>query len=93
MKNTACKLTRDKRIRIRVAEDERVAIDTAASLVNKSRNAFIIDTAVHEAKNIILSQCTILLDDASYLEFLKQLEAPLQNVEGRKRLTNLKPEW
>ncbi|NDO83760.1 hypothetical protein CJP72_24345 [Citrobacter sp. NCU1] len=93
MKNKVCKLTRDKRIRIRVAEDELIVIDTAASLVNKSRNAFIIDTAVHEAQNIILSQGIILLDDARYLEFLKQLEAPLQNVEGRKRLTNLKPEW
>ncbi|TKU68815.1 DUF1778 domain-containing protein [Citrobacter sp. TBCS-14] len=93
MKNTVCRPNRDKRISMRVTEEECAVIDYAATLVSKNRSAFIIDNAVHEAQNIILTQSIIHLDDAHYQEFIEQLEAPLQNVEGRKRLMNLKPDW
>lgn len=93
MKNVVRKPKRDKKVSIRVTEDECTIIDYAASLVNKSRNAFIIDHALYEAQNIILTQCLFSLDSARYQEFLELLDAPVQNVEGRKRLTNVKPEW
>lgn len=35
----------------------------------------------------------ISLDDERYQAFIEQLEAHVQNVEGRKRLMNEKPEW
>ncbi|EDQ7969000.1 hypothetical protein S506_004834 [Salmonella enterica subsp. enterica serovar Oranienburg] len=34
-----------------------------------------------------------VLDDARYQAFIKQLEAPVQNTEGRQRLMDVKPEW
>ncbi|CAM3102367.1 hypothetical protein SB6411_00604 [Klebsiella spallanzanii] len=93
MQNTVRKPTRDKQINIRATDEERAVIDYAASLVNKNRTDFIIEKAVHEAQNIILDQRVFVLDDARYQAFIEQLEAPVQNVEGRQRLMDVKPEW
>lgn len=93
MPNTIRKSVRDKQINIRATDEERAVIDYAAGLVNKNRTDFIIEKAVHEAQNIILDQRVFVLDDARYQEFIKQLEAPVQNVEGRQRLMDAKPEW
>ncbi|ARF52447.1 DUF1778 domain-containing protein [Pantoea stewartii] len=87
------KPTRDKQINVRATDEERAVIDYAASLVNKNRTDFIIEKAVHEAQNIILDQRVFVLDDARYQAFIEQLEAPVENIEGRHRLMNVKPEW
>ncbi|MFT2798967.1 MULTISPECIES: type II toxin-antitoxin system TacA family antitoxin [Serratia] len=93
MQSAVRKPTRDKQINVRATEEERAVIDYAASLVNKNRTDFIIERAVHEAQNIILDQRVFVLDDARYQAFIEQLEAPVENVEGRKRLMAVKPEW
>lgn len=93
MQSAVRKPTRDKQINVRATEEERAVIDYAASLVNKNRTDFIIERAVHEAQNIILDQRVFVLDDARYQAFIEQLEAPVENVEGRKRLMEVKPEW
>lgn len=93
MQNSIRKATRDKQINVRATEDERAVIDYAASLVNKNRTDFIIEKAVNEAQNIILDQRVFILNDARYQAFIEQLEAPVQNTEGRKRLMDVKPEW
>lgn len=93
MQTTPRKSTRNKQINVRASEEERSVIDYAASLVNKNRTDFIIEKAVHEAQNIILDQRVFVLDDARYQAFIEQLEAPVQNVEGRQRLMDVKPEW
>lgn len=93
MQTTPRKSTRNKQINVRASEEERAVIDYAASLVNKNRTDFIIEKAVHEAQNIILDQSVFVLDDARYQAFIEQLEAPVQNIEGRQRLMDVKPEW
>ena len=93
MQTPVRKSVRDKQINIRATDEERAVIDYAASLVNKNRTDFIIERAVHEAQNIILDQRVFVLDDARYQAFIRQLEAPVQNVEGRQRLIDVKPEW
>ena len=93
MQTPVRKSVRDKQINIRATDEERAVIDYAASLVNKNRTDFIIERAVHEAQNIILDQRVFVLDDAGYQAFIRQLEAPVQNVEGRQRLMDVKPEW
>lgn len=87
------KQIRDKQINVRATDEERAIIDYAASLVNKNRTDFIIERAVNEAQNIILDQRVFILDDSRYQTFIQQLEAPVQNAEGRKRLMDAKPEW
>ena len=72
---------------------EAAVIDYAASLVNKNRTDFIIELAYQEAKNIILDQRLFVLDNEGYDSFITQLEAPVQNAEGRERLMAVKPEW
>lgn len=93
MQTPVRKSVRDKQINIRATDEERAVIDYAASLVNKNRTDFIIERAVHEAQNIILDQRVFVLDDVRYQAFIRQLEAPVQNVEGRQRLMDVKPEW
>lgn len=93
MQMSTRKPLRDKQINVRATDEERAVIDYAASLVNKNRTDFIIEKAVHEAQNIILDQRVFVLDDARYQAFIEQLEAPVENIEGRHRLMNVKPEW
>ncbi|EEI2878588.1 DUF1778 domain-containing protein [Salmonella enterica] len=93
MQTTIRKPVRNNQINIRVTDEERAVIDYAASLVSKNRTDFIIEKAVSEAQNIILDQRIFVLDDARYQAFIKQLEASVQNTEGRQRLMDVKPEW
>jgi uncharacterized protein (DUF1778 family) len=93
MQTSIRKQIRDKQINVRATDEERAIIDYAASLVNKNRTDFIIERAVNEAQNIILDQRVFILDDSRYQAFIQQLEAPVQNAEGRKRLMDVKPEW
>ncbi|MHA6370216.1 type II toxin-antitoxin system TacA family antitoxin [Escherichia coli] len=87
------KTSRENQINIRATDEERAVIDYAARLVNKNRTDFIIELAYQEAKNIILDQRLFVLDDECYDSFITQLEAPVQNAEGRERLMAVKPEW
>lgn len=87
------KTPRENQINIRATDEERAVIDYAASLVNKNRTDFIIELAYQEAKNIILDQRLFVLDDECYDSFITQLEASVQNAEGRERLMAVKPEW
>ncbi|EIO3444877.1 DUF1778 domain-containing protein [Salmonella enterica] len=93
MQTTIRKPVRNNQINIRATDEERAVIDYAASLDSKNRTDFIIEKAVSEAQNIILDQRIFVLDDARYQAFIKQLEAPVQNTEGRQRLMDVKPEW
>jgi len=93
MRTRICKQIRDKQIHIRATDEERSMIDYAASLVNKNRTNFIIEHILYEAQNIILEQRIFALDDTRYQLFIEQLEAPVQNVKGRQRLMDVKPEW
>lgn len=93
MLSDSCNPIRDKQIKLRVTGEELAVIDYAALLLNKTRNDFIIKQAVFEAFNIIIDRRVFVLDDERYLMFLEQLEAPVQNVEGRKRLMDVNPEW
>lgn len=93
MQTAVRKPVRDKQINIRATDEERAVIDYAASLVNKNRTDFILERAVNEARNIILDQKVFILDDARYQAFIEQLEAPVQNTEGRQRLMDEEPEW
>ncbi|WES68722.1 DUF1778 domain-containing protein [Superficieibacter sp. HKU1] len=87
------KFNRDNQINLRASDAERAIIDYAASLLNKSRTDFILELAYNEAQNIILDQRLFVLDADKYQAFVEQLEAPLENVEGRNRLMDVKPEW
>lgn len=87
------KAARDNQINLRATDEERAVIDYAASLVKKSRTDFILELAYQEAQNIILDQRLFMLDDEQYDAFIEQLESPLQNMEGRQRLMDIKPEW
>ncbi|WP_312382307.1 type II toxin-antitoxin system TacA family antitoxin [Atlantibacter subterraneus] len=89
----AKKLPRDNQINLRASDKERAVIDYAATLVNKSRTDFILELVYNEAQNIILDQRVFMLDDERYAAFIQQLEAPLENIEGRNRLKDVKPEW
>ena len=89
----APKVARDNQINLRATDAERAVIDYAASLVKKSRTDFILELACQEAQNIILDQRLFMLDDEQYDAFIEDLESPLQNVEGRQRLMDVKPEW
>ncbi|HAX2344581.1 TPA: DUF1778 domain-containing protein [Escherichia coli] len=93
MQTIARKPIRNNQINIRATDEERAVIDYAASIVSKTRTEFIIENAINEAQNIILDQRLFVLDDARYQAFIKQLEAPVQNVEGRQRLLDVKPAW
>ncbi|VEB72612.1 toxin-antitoxin system protein [Raoultella ornithinolytica] len=63
------------------------------SVVNPPVSSDTLKRAVRRLAAMTLDQRVFVLEDASYQSFLEQLEAPVQNVEGRQRLMDVKPEW
>ena len=63
------------------------------SVVNLPVSSDTLKRAVRRLAAMTLDQRVFVLEDASYQSFLEQLEAPVQNVEGRQRLMDVKPEW
>ena len=83
------------KIRLRVSEVQKEAIDRAAAIQGKSRTEFILDAAYTEATSFLLDRKFFLVDDATFEAFEKQLEAtpdPLQ-LTALKALLDRPAPW
>ena len=80
-------------INIRALPSQRDLIDKAATVLNKNRSDFILEVACEEAENILLDQRLFHLDDEAYQAFEKQLNAPLSQNEGLRKLLKSQSPW
>ncbi len=82
-------------IHLRAREHDRMLIDQAAELLGANRSQFMLASALKEAKNIILDQTTLYVDNQKFQEILDWLDAPSsqEQIQGMSRLRVTKLPW
>ena len=80
-------------INLRVEAETRELIDTAASVLGKTRTEFMIDTARRHAIDVLLDQRLYLLDDQRHSAFVSALDAPPLAGPKLRALMRRKPLW
>ena len=82
-------------IHLRARAQDRMLIDQAAELLGANRSQFMMASAIKEAKNVLLDQTTLYVDNKNFQKMLDWLDAPAtpEQDEGMKRLLATKPPW
>ena len=84
--------THTRAVNLRVREDTRTLIDSAAQSQGKSRSEFMIDAARRAAEEALLDQTLVRVDPETYAHFLSVLDQP-PGGEGYKRLMKAAKPW
>ena len=82
-------------IHLRARAQDRMLIDQAAELLGANRSQFMMASAIKEAKNVLLDQTTLYVDNKNFQKVLDWLDAPTTQEQeaGMKRLLATKPPW
>jgi len=80
--------TKTQRINLRVTEDIKREIVTAAGMLNMTVSDFILKSSHERAEQVIYEAETITLDDASRDAFLDLLDNPPEPSDRLKALIN-----
>lgn len=83
----------DTTINLRVSQMVRDEIDSAASLLGKTRTDFIVESARKQATDVLLDRTLFSLNDAQHKAFLKALDNPAPPNARLKRLMASKSPW
>jgi uncharacterized protein (DUF1778 family) len=84
---------RESTIHIRAPRQTKELIDSAASVVGKSRTEFILDSARKDAIDVLLDQRLFVLDPDQYDAFMKALDNPPPAGARLKALMKRRPRW
>lgn len=82
-------------IHLRAKAHDRLLIDQAAELLGSNRSQFMMASALKEAKNVILEQTSIYVNNQTFQKILDWLDAPAtqEQTEGMNRLRAIKAPW
>ena len=83
----------DAAINLRVSRAVRDEIDSAASLLGKTRTDFIVESARKQAVDVLLERRLFALGGAQYAAFLKALDEPVPPNARLKKLMASKSPW
>ncbi len=87
--------TAEVNIHLRAKAHDRMLIDQAAELLGSNRSQFMMASALKEAKNVILGQTSLHVDNQAFLEILEWLDGPAtqEQIDGMARLRATQPPW
>ncbi len=80
-------------INIRVKSPQKLLIDKAAKLLNKTRSEFMLESACNEAMNVLLDRRLFILDDSQFEVFTKLLDSPVTKNHELNSLLDSKSPW
>lgn len=80
-------------INMRAEEDLRNLIDQAASILNKDRTSFILETMRREAENIIYDQRIFKVDQKVFEQLDEMLDSPMSQNLKLSALLQSKSPW
>ncbi|MDP1664165.1 MAG: DUF1778 domain-containing protein [Methylobacter sp.] len=82
-------------IHLRAKAHDRLLIDQAAELLGSNRSQFMMASALKEAKNVILDQTSIYVDNKTFQNVLEWLDTPAtqEQIDGVNRLRTINPPW
>lgn len=83
----------DATITMRLPEQARDLIDTAAAAVGKSRTEFVLDSARQNAIDVLLDQRVFHLDAAAGEAFADMLTRPIEPNAALRDLMAAKSPW
>lgn len=72
----AARLAKSTQVNIRIEPGQLATIDAAAEALGRNRTAFMLETAVQAAEEILLDKRLFTVDDATYQRFVDRLDAP-----------------
>lgn len=84
---------RDVTINIRAHQAQRELIDRAAEALGKNRSDFMLDTACREAEAVLLDRRLFMLEDETFQQFVRLLDAPPSVNENLRTLLNTSSPW
>lgn len=70
------KPAKSTQVSIRVEPGQLATIDAAAEALGRNRTAFMLETAVRAAEDVLLGKRLFAVDDATYQRFIERLDAP-----------------
>ena len=87
--------TAEVNIHIRARSHDKLLIDKTVELLGTNRSQFMITSALKEAKNVILDQTSIYVDNKAFQAVLDLLEAPAsqEQLKGMQRLSSAQAPW
>ena len=85
-------MSQSETMSLRMSPEEREVIATAADFCGMSRTAFIVDSAVSQAQDILLDRTHLVLDAAQWDAFTKILDGPVDS-SAMKRTLDTPPPW
>lgn len=82
-------------IHLRAKAHDKLLIDQAAELLGSNRSQFMLASALKEAKNVILDQTSIYVDNKTFQNVLEWLDTPAtqEQIDGMNRLQTIKAPW
>jgi uncharacterized protein (DUF1778 family) len=82
-------------IHIRARAHDKLLIDKAVELLGTNRSQFMMTSALNKAKNNILDQTSLYVDNKAFQAVLDLLEAPAsqEQLEGMQRLSSVQAPW
>jgi uncharacterized protein (DUF1778 family) len=84
---------RDATIHIRAPRQTKELIESAATVVGKTRSEFILDSARKHAIDVLLDQRLFVLEPRQYEAFLSELDNPAPPGPRLKALMKRKSRW
>ncbi len=87
--------TAEVNIHLRARASDKLLIDQAVELLGSNRSQFMMASALKEAKNVILDQTTLYVDNDKFQQILALLDEPAtpKQIEGMQRLRATEPRW
>ncbi|TAL36488.1 MAG: DUF1778 domain-containing protein [Alphaproteobacteria bacterium] len=82
-------------IHLRARAHDRALIDQAAEILGANRSQFMMASALKEAKNVILDQTSVYVDNKTFQKVLDWLDTPAtpNQIDGMNRLRAVKAPW
>jgi uncharacterized protein (DUF1778 family) len=82
-------------IHLRARAHDKALIDQAAELVGTNRSQFMLASALKEARQVILDQTSLYVNNQTFQKMLDWLDAPAtqEQTEGMERLRAAHPPW
>lgn len=85
-------MTQSETISLRMSPRQKEAIDLAAASCGKSRTAFIVESAMTRAQDLLLDRSRLVMDGEHWDAFVKALEGPVDSTAMRRTLET-PPPW
>lgn len=77
---------KDSRLAVRLSAEQDALIRRAADIEGASITEFTVDAAVAHARDVLLDERLLLVDDGEWTKFVEILERPIRHKPALERL-------